>query len=274
MINTPFNYTGSKFKLLPQLLPNFDYSKSNFFDVFAGGGSVYTNVVNRYDNIYANDVIKDLVKIHKKIILEDSFIEAVKLLCVYKDDAEGYSKLRESYNNEPTPEKLYALMLCCTNNMMRFSKSFKFNQTFGKRTFNPNTQKKIDEWKQHICQYIDKLTFLSYNYVDILPKMSCDLSDFMFYLDPPYYNTEAGYNAYWSKEHEKNLITFCREIDKNGGSFAISGILGEHKKGMENSFALEALKKSYSLIEFECDYDKVSRNKNSKNSVEVLIKNY
>lgn len=27
MIETPFNYTGSKFKLLEQILPEFDYTK-------------------------------------------------------------------------------------------------------------------------------------------------------------------------------------------------------------------------------------------------------
>ena len=47
MIETPFNYTGSKFKLLSQLLPVFDYSKSTFIDVFCGGGSVYTNILDK-----------------------------------------------------------------------------------------------------------------------------------------------------------------------------------------------------------------------------------
>ena len=48
MIETPFNYTGSKFKLLKQLLPELDYKKSTLVDVFCGGGSVYTNVLDRY----------------------------------------------------------------------------------------------------------------------------------------------------------------------------------------------------------------------------------
>ena len=33
MIETPFNFTGSKFKLLNQLLSDFDYTKNNFVDV-------------------------------------------------------------------------------------------------------------------------------------------------------------------------------------------------------------------------------------------------
>jgi len=33
MIETPFNYTGSKYKLLEQILPKFDYSKPYFLDL-------------------------------------------------------------------------------------------------------------------------------------------------------------------------------------------------------------------------------------------------
>ena len=31
-IETPFNYTGSKHRILDQILPLFDYSKRNFVD--------------------------------------------------------------------------------------------------------------------------------------------------------------------------------------------------------------------------------------------------
>ena len=51
MIETPFNYTGSKFKLLEQILPEFDYNKPYFIDLFMGGGSVYTNVVDKYEKL-------------------------------------------------------------------------------------------------------------------------------------------------------------------------------------------------------------------------------
>ena len=61
MIETPFNYTGSKFKLLEQLLPEFDYTKPYFVDLFCGGGSVYTNVVDKYEKL--------ITRIHTKSII-------------------------------------------------------------------------------------------------------------------------------------------------------------------------------------------------------------
>lgn len=38
LIETPFNYTGSKFKLLDKILPKLDYTKPYFVDLFCGGG--------------------------------------------------------------------------------------------------------------------------------------------------------------------------------------------------------------------------------------------
>ena len=66
-INTPMNYTGSKFKLLEQILPEFDYNKPYFIDLFTGGGSVYTNVLDKYEKVIANDIIEDLVGIQNAL---------------------------------------------------------------------------------------------------------------------------------------------------------------------------------------------------------------
>jgi site-specific DNA-adenine methylase len=95
-IQTPFNYTGSKYKLLPQLVGKFDYRKSSFVDVFTGGGSVYTNVLDSYNEVYINDVILPLIDIHKQLISRgQSFVDEVKKYCVAKDDALGYMVLRK-----------------------------------------------------------------------------------------------------------------------------------------------------------------------------------
>ena len=70
-INSPFNYTGSKFKLLEQILPLIDYSKTIFVDAFAGGGCVYLNLLDKYENIIVNDIIEDLISIQRELILGD-----------------------------------------------------------------------------------------------------------------------------------------------------------------------------------------------------------
>ena len=44
LIQSPLNYTGGKFKLLPQLLPLFPKNIDIFVDLFCGGANVGVNI--------------------------------------------------------------------------------------------------------------------------------------------------------------------------------------------------------------------------------------
>lgn len=277
-INTPFNYTGGKFKLLNQIIPSFDINKNTFVDLFCGGGSVYTNILDKYDKVIVNDIISDLIGIHKELKESDDIINTVKSICpIDNDDKEGFLDLRKDYNKDKTSAKLWALMLSCTSNMMRFNKSFGFNQTFGKRTFNSGTEKKIIEFTKHIRKF-DNIEYKSVSFDKI------KLSDKSFvYIDPPYgfvdndgelgnkQISEAGYNCYWNKDNEIKLLDYILELDKNGHSFMVSS-LHEHKEN--KSWLVERLlKHNFNFKYLNCDYNKISRT-GSKVSKEIIIYNY
>ncbi len=281
MIESVFNFTGSKFKILDQIIPLLDTSKTTFIDLFTGGGSVYTNVIDLYDNIIVNDIISDLIDIQEKLLENDDIINKVKNLVVDKNDAVGYGKLRDSYNEEPTPEKLWALMLCCTNNMMRFNQKFKFNQTFGKRTYNDSTEKKVQKFIEHLRPYKDKIIFKKGSFKHIPIQTNS-----MYYIDPPYgyvldksgnigtkQISEAGYNAYYSKTDDIFLYQYIRNIHNMGSSFMISGLLEHNDK---KSWILSKLiEDGFIWKEIEYDYYKVSRKKEiDKKSKEIIITNY
>lgn len=264
------NYSGSKFKLLNQLLPLFDYNKDYFVDLFVGGGSCYINVLDKYKKILINDVIGDLIEIHKNLLNNPQvFIETVKKLAKTKEDQKLYLELKDSYNKEKTPEKFYALMLTCTNNMLRINKLGNWNQSWGKREFNDNTQKKLDIFVEHIAKYKDKIYFSSKNFYEIKPTKPT-----FIYADPPYINSEAGYNSLWSKELEKRLYIYLKELDKQGHSFALSGLLGEHKNNKRSEIIDNLISDGYKYKILDFDYEGVARKKNTKNSQEVLIYNY
>jgi DNA adenine methylase Dam len=267
MIETPFNYTGSKFRLLEQLLPEMDYTKNYFVDLFCGGGSVYTNIIDKYDKVIANDIISDLIGIHKSLLESDSIVEETKKLCPGKSNKDGFMSLRSDYNDNPTPAKLWALMLSSTNNMMRFNQKFKYNQTYGERGWNKNTDVKVDSFTKHIREYKNKVRFISNRFDEVEIKSN----NAMVYIDPPYSNTEAGYNAYWMKDDDIKLYNYIKNIDKVGSSFMISGVLKHDDKPC---FLLERLiSDGYNYKELIFDYNKVSR-KGNKETKEVIIKNY
>lgn len=279
-VETPFNYTGSKYKILDQLLPLFDYKKQNFVDLFAGGGSVYTNVLDKYSRIIANDIIEELIEIQNKLIINDHIINDVKKLVVEKDDKEGYLELRKNYNNDKSAEKLWALMLCCTNNIIRFNKKFEFNQSFGKRSYNPNTEKKIRSFVNSVRPYKDKIIFLSKSFDKIQL-----LTNTMYYIDPPYgyiidengnignkQISEVGYNRYYKKENDIMLYEYVKNIHKLGSSFMLSGLL-EHNEN--RSWILSKLiDDGYNWKEIDLNYNKISRVNKDKKSKEIIIYNY
>jgi DNA adenine methylase Dam len=270
MINPPFNYTGSKFKLLDQILPLLDYNKEYFIDLFCGGGSVYTNVLDKYQKILINDILEELIGIHQKLAIEPYiFIEDVKKLAITKYNQQLYIDLRKSFNDNKTPEKLYSLLLTCTNNILRYNQKGEFNQTWGQRQFNDNIQKKLDIFVDHISKYKEKIIYTSKNFYEINP-----IKPSMIYCDPPYTNTLAGYNRYWNQTLEDKLYDYVKKLDKNGHSFALSGILGEHDNNKRAKIIDNLIADGFNYKILNFDYEGVARNKKSKNSQEILIYNY
>ncbi len=285
MIETPFNYTGSKFKLLGQILPELDYTKPYFVDLFSGGGSVYTNVLDKYERIISNDIIGDLIGVHSSLLESDDIIGETKGISPGKSNPDGFGALRSDYNENPTPAKLWALMLSSTNNMMRFNQKFKYNQTYGNRGWNSNTDKKVESFINHIRKYKDKINFTSKTFDEIgIPPTLGKSNKFMFYCDPPYGRiknvdgtmakkqiSEAGYNAFWKKDDDLRLYDYLKSIDEMGSSFMVSGVL-EHNG--ETCWMLDKLiDNGYNYTVLSFDYNKVSR-KGDKETKEIIIKNY
>jgi DNA adenine methylase Dam len=280
-VETPFNFTGSKFKLLSQLVPLFDYTKPYFVDVFCGGGSVYTNVVDKYEKVLVNDIISDLIGIHKGLIESDEIIERTKSLCLnLKGNQDEYLNLRKSYNQHGTPDKLWALMLSCNSNLIRFNQKGEFNQTWGKRSFNNSTEKKVKSFTEHIRKFRERLIYESLDFS--LLEVS---KDTFYYIDPPYgyvknengdignkQISEAGYNNFYYRENDIKLYEFCNKINEIGSTFVISGVL-EH--GGNTSWILDKLiSDGFSFKVLDFNYEKINKTSSKKNTKEIIVKNF
>lgn len=97
-IKSPLQYTGGKYKLLPQILPLFPDNISTFVDLFGGGFNVGINV--NAEHIIYNDTseqVVDLLEYFKREELNvllgeiDTYIEKYNLS---KENKEGYLKLK------------------------------------------------------------------------------------------------------------------------------------------------------------------------------------
>lgn len=247
LIESPINYMGSKYKLLDRLIPLFPKAKT-FVDLFAGGGSVYMNINHLYEEVIANEYINGVYQIHKNLNDKAFIQEAINHSIITKDSQENYLKLRDAYNTYNEPEKLLALIWSCNSNMMRFNNKFEFNQTWGQRCFNKNTQKKLDKfWEKDFSN----VTFTNLSFEKVILNQDCFL-----YFDPPYSNTEAGYNAIWCNYHEEQLmrsLEFCIEMNQ---PFGISGCINNKPNKIYDFLVKQENLKVYY---FEDLYQKISK---------------
>lgn len=270
----PFNYTGSKFKYLPQLLPLFPKEVLHYCEPFFGSGAVGYNVT--YPNVYANDVLKPLIRAHEQLLelSPASFFTQVKQYAPGKKDKYGYNRLRAEFNDKhpDDPFRFYALLQSCTNNMIRYNKKGKFNQTHGKRTITQATEQKVYAFKQAIkSKAHTKYEFRARQFDWFLEWVVKNLpakSTFLFF-DPPYLISEAGYNAFWTQEIENSLYEWLSILDEKSYKWGITNF-SKHK-GKENKRFQKLA--SFSLVQLNTDYKKVGR-KQAGETVEYYVANY
>ncbi len=262
--SSPFNYTGSKFRILDQIIPLFKKRKT-FIDVFCGGGSVFTNVEDKYENIIVNDKLSPLIDFYRKLqeINWEDIRREVLNRKVNPLSQEEYLKLRDRYNAEFNCYDFFMLVCSCTNNMSRFNQKGEFNQTWGKRTYNEKTERKLHNFWKTIYNN-RKITFLNGDYSEV----NIDEDSFV-YLDPPYLITSAGYNTLWNSDDDTKLYAWLDNLNKRGVLFAMSNV--SRHNGVINPF-MDRINQ-YKVLEINQNYGKVSRRTDST-STEILITNY
>lgn len=278
-IKSPLNYTGGKFKLLPQLLELFPKDINTFVDLFGGGGNVSVNVEAKH--IIYNDFlwqVPEMLKAFRSYGAEkcleciDSYIAEYELT---KENKEGYLALRERYNssNPMDPLMLYTLICYSFNYQIRFNGKQEYNMPFGKSrsSFNPALREKFVTFANRL-QEID-IHFFHADFRRAKLEQLCS-NDFV-YCDPPYLITVASYNENggWGEQDERALLDKLDEVNGAGVKFALSNVL--ESKGGENTI-LKCWANRYKVNYLDHTYSNCSYHKKDKGSkdVEVLIVNY
>lgn len=303
MIQSPLNYTGGKFKLLPQILPHFPENIDVFVDLFCGGCNVGINV--EANKVIYNDLNEHLLYLYntfknldKEAIFEWIYqiIDKYQLSLVSKNgygyygcdsskglsdyNREHYLKLRSDFNAIKNEDyfyyvMLYVIIVYAFNNQIRFNSKGEFNLPVGKRDFNKKMADKLSAFIDKIQTQNCIFTFKDFREFDIA---QLDDNDFV-YVDPPYLITCATYNEQggWNEESERDLLEFLDTLSENNIRFALSNVL--RSKGKENQILLEWLDKNnnkHRAIPLNYSYSNSNYQTKDKVSVseEVLIINY
>ncbi len=301
MIPSALNYTGGKYKLLPQILPFFPKDADKVVDLFCGGCNVGINVnCNKVQFNDSNEYLIGLLNTFKKLPKEDIFnwvFESIKnynLSMVSENgyeyygcegskgvgsyNKEGYNRLRRDFNkkmekNDEYYLMLYLLIVYSFNNQIRFNRKGQFNLPVGKRDFNCKMQDKLEHFLDRIKSGDYKFTNHDFRIVNL--DEHTDKS--FFYADPPYLITCASYNEQngWTEKDEQDLLSYLEELDRRGIRFALSNVL--ESKGRKNVILDDWIKKHKKFKAIGLDYDYSNSNYHTKRegiTKEVLVVNY
>ena len=274
LIKSPLNYTGGKYKLLPQILPLFPKNIDTFVDLFCGGCNVAVNV--KANRKICNDIEPHVIDFYNNIKdltgeeAKDRVLEIIEKYSLSKTNREGFLKCREDYNANQTWDMFYAIISHSFNNQIRYNKNGKYNMPFGKdkSSFNPSLQQKFVNF---IDTVDNSFIFTNKDFTKInIDKLTNQ--DFI-YCDPPYLVTIASYNEQngWNEEKEKQLLELLDQLDRKGIKFALSNVL--YHKGKTNDILIEWCKK-YNVHHLNHTYSNCNYQCTKGSSDEVLICNY
>lgn len=308
LCKSPINYTGNKYRILPQFIKYFPKNINKCIDLFTGGATVAINLIaSEIIAIDNNPRIINLLKFLKKqdydkIIKKiDDTIELYGLsnsyqngYCYYKEyvegnnglkkyNIEGFRKLKNDYNNlkDKNTDKanlyLYLLMVYAFNNDIRFNSKGEFNIPIGKTDMNKSNRDKLKK-------YID---ICSKKEIDFVCKdfRKIDIDNFedveFVYADPPYLITDAVYNenAGWGPKEEEELLNMLDGLNNRGVKFALSNVLQKKKLMIKNEILynwLERNNNKYFCNIIDYHYRSASYNKKNRDGLEeeILITNY
>lgn len=280
-IKSPLNYIGGKYKILSPIFEVFPEKIDTFVDLFAGGFNVGINVdANR---IICNDQITYLIELYE--YLESTPVEEVLSAIKERIDeynltrrnAEGYSALKDRYNETKNIVDFFVLTFYAFNHQIRFNNNQKFNTPFGKErsSYNSSIEKNLISF----CEALKSKNIEFYN-KDFL---GLDLSNLgpedLVYCDPPYLISTGSYNdgrrgfKDWTPVEEKQLLDLLDRLDRQKVRFALSNVL--YHKGMSNDLLIEWSKK-YKVYYIDKSYSNCNYHFKDRDAVtvEVLITNF
>ena len=305
---SPINYTGNKYRILPQFIKYFPKNVNKCMDLFTGGATVAINLIaNQIIAVDNNPRVINLLEFLKKQDYSklmnkiDNTIEIYGLSNSYKNgysyykeyvegnnglkkyNIEGFSRLRKDYNdlkNKNTDKAnlyLYLLMVYAFNNDIRFNSKGKFNLPVGKTDMNKSNRDKLKKYIdickvkeiQFVCKDFRKINIEEFNDIEFI------------YADPPYLITDAVYNENdgWRKQEEISLLNMLDKLNDKGVKFALSNVLQKRKLNIKNEILynwLEQNKEKYFINKIDYHYRSSSYNKKNRDGLEeeILITNY
>jgi len=272
MIVSAIPFTGNKRRLWGQIEPLLPEGYL-FVDMLCGGGTVALNATEKYESVWAMDVMEPVIELHKAFQIEKFLERITSVHEAYPQTKEGYLSLRKAYNVEDSPAKLLNLILRSNTNYMRFNKSLKFNVPYGERC-----HYNLERTKAH-HEACKRISFYCNDFRESTKRLLCNVSPdggypVVVYMDSPYQTCTATYNESggWKGEDDEDLLDCILELHSKGFKIAASNVF--ENKGKVNTKWVEFCdthEDKFTIHHLNRSYNNCSFRKSTSKTDEVLI---
>lgn len=299
IIKNPFNYTGSKNRIMSLILDCIPENIYELVDVFGGSGEVGLSV--GLPCVY-NDLNKPLTCIIKTFqelpinLILDSIQVLIDSYDLSKNNKKGYLELRKDFNehqgynllnSEDSDIRwanciaLYILICHSFNYYITFNSKGEYNNPSGynRSWFSESLKNKLIKYKERLDQMC-KFEVNCVDYNEILDRylIKDDLRNVLFFIDPPYLVSQDIYSRNkklkWTKENEINLYQKLLTIHSKGGRIILTNQLqkGDYKNEILQDFITES---GFDIVNTMVNFDNCSyQRKNKGYDKEILVKNF
>lgn len=210
-------WTGSKRSQAEEIVKLFRPA-TRYLEPFLGGGSILYHATEYFPTCIGNDVYKPLIEIWNLVKTNptevcDGYEYDWNLL--QSKFPEHYYEVRNRFNSRESAKDLLFLSRTCTNGIIRFNKSGKFNNSLHvtRRGMQPETFKSI------VFDWSARLQNTSFYFGDFMMLENEITKNDFIYMDPPYLNSK---NRYISNLEIDKLFNFLETLNNIGAKWALS----------------------------------------------------
>lgn len=272
----PYKYNKKTKDLLKQdKLKLFDFE-----EMFKASSLKYNSLEEAIKYILKKE-LNNKAKIINKIYWEEYSKVLQTILCssLYYLIREAYNCLKDNFNEDILYQKLFywfILRELSYSGMFRFTKTGNFNVPYGGQSYNnKNLLAKLEQitflreqnfYKNTLFFNLDFDSFFQ----EAINKNFIDKDDFIF-LDPPYDSEFSQYNKEkdFTKEDQINLRNWLLKIHERKTKFIILIKETDFIFNLYNEYP-----DVFNIIKFDKKYNVNFKNRNAKEVIHLLIKNY
>lgn len=202
----PITYQGNKYLETKKYLSNinikdYDIIAEPFGGIFGFCRAMFELNSNWNGKIYINDIDRDLINFHNKIMTEKGRDELYdKYNPIYEDFKDGHDRELTEYIKKSNDPVLKFMARATISTLYRLK----------------NFKSKLNSLKTMSSNYnplIERLEFFNMNYIDFIDMLNKQDKKILIYHDPPYFSSDNS--AYYKLLNDtKNNPSICGKYNK------------------------------------------------------------